>query len=164
MDDKIAIIFQFFAFSPKHLSIYQIIPRFFSVTLSWIFHLLAKMWLKKKSRSRVYRYQTDNRLRVVRTSEWKSVTSFVRSAEVRNNSCGYHLSNLSTVFTELLWIWICCHLLLATAKILADFLALLLLRAILNRWCGSPVKAIENQRIGKRQGPLFCRKSSKVWD
>ena len=46
------------------------------------------------------RYQTDNRLRIVRKSEWKSVTSFVHSAEVRNNSCGYHLSNSSTVFTE----------------------------------------------------------------
>ena len=32
-----------------------------------------------------------------------------------------------------------------TAKILADFLALLLLRTMLNRWCGSPVKAIEKQ-------------------
>ena len=28
------------------------------------------------------------------------MTSFVRSAEVRNNSCGYYLSNSSTVFTE----------------------------------------------------------------
>ena len=46
------------------------------------------------------RYQTDNRLRIVRKSEWKSVTSFVHSAEVRNNSCGYHLSNSSTVFTD----------------------------------------------------------------
>ena len=28
------------------------------------------------------------------------MTSFTRSAEVRNNSCGYYLSNSSTVFTE----------------------------------------------------------------
>ena len=28
------------------------------------------------------------------------MTSFVRSAEVRNNSCGYYLSNSSNVFTE----------------------------------------------------------------
>ena len=28
------------------------------------------------------------------------MTSFVRSAEVRNNSCGFYLSNSSTVFTE----------------------------------------------------------------
>ena len=44
------------------------------------------------------------------------------------------------------------------------FKALLLLRTMLNRWCGSPVKAIEKQRIGKRQRPLFCRKWSKVWE
>ena len=42
------------------------------------------------------------------------------------------------------------------------FKALLLLRTMLNRWCGSPVKAIEKQRIGKRQRPLFCRKWSSV--
>ena len=35
---------------------------------------------------------------------------------------------------------------------------LLLLRTMLNRWCGSPVAAIKKQRIGKRQGTLFCRK------
>ena len=38
----------------------------FSLTLSWIFHLLAKKWFKKKSRVRIYGHQTDNRLRVVR--------------------------------------------------------------------------------------------------
>ena len=71
----------------------------FYLKLSWMFHLLTKKWLKK-SRLRVYRHQTDNRLRVVRTSEWKSVTSFVRGAEVRNSSCSYYLSDSSSLFTE----------------------------------------------------------------
>ena len=32
-----------------------------------------------------------------------------------------------------------------------------------NRWCGSYVEAIEKKKIGKRQGPLLCRKwQSKV--
>ena len=36
--------------------------------------------------------------------------------------------------------------------------AILSTAAFTNRWCGSPVEAVEKQRIGKRQSPLFYRK------
>ena len=86
--------------------------------------------------SPVYEF-THNRPRVVRTSEWKSVTSFVRSTEVRNNSYGYYLSNWSTVFTEnTVNMDLSSPPASDSENTCRFFEALLLLRTMLNRWCG----------------------------
>ena len=86
--------------------------------------------------SPVYEF-THKRPRVVRTSEWKSVTSFVRSTEVRNNSCGYYLSNSSTVFTEnTVNMDLSSPPASDSENTCRFFEALLLLRTMLNRWCG----------------------------
>ena len=61
----------------------------FCLTLSWIFHLLAKKWFKK---SHVHEF--------TETKKTTGCESFARGAEVRNSSCSYYLSNSSTVFTE----------------------------------------------------------------
>ena len=75
------------------------------------------------------------------------------------------LVNLTNIPRFSLWPWagyvICSR---KSSWKITFFKALPLLRIMLNHWCGSPVEAIEKQRIGKRQGPLFCRKWSKVWD
>ena len=86
--------------------------------------------------SPVYEF-THNRPRVVRTSEWKSVTSFVRSTEVRNSSYGYYLSNWSTVFTEnTVNMDLSSPPASDSENTCRFFEALLLLRTMLNRWCG----------------------------
>ena len=86
--------------------------------------------------SPVYEF-TDNRPRVVRTSEWKSMTSFVRSTEVRNNSCGYYLSNSSTVFTEnTVNMDLSSPPASDSENTCRFFEELLLLRTMHNRWCG----------------------------
>ena len=136
----------------------------FSLTLSRIFHLLAKKWLKK---SHVYEFtdtkQTTGCESFARLSEnlWRHLFAALRFETI---PVAIIFLTRALCLLKILWIRICRHLPLVTTKMLADILALLLLHTMLNRWCGSPVKAIEKQRISKRQGPLFCRKWSKVWD
>ena len=138
----------------------------FSLTLSWIFHLLAKKSRLRVYKSHVYEFtdtkQTTGCESFARLSEnlWRHLFAALRFETI---PVAIIFLTRALCLLKILWMWICRHLPLVTAKILADFLALLLLRTMLNRWCGSPVKAVEKQRIGKRQGPLFCRKWSKFY-
>ena len=163
MDDKIAIIFQFVAFSPKHLSIYHIIPRF--SPWHWAGYFICSRKSGKK-KNHVYEFtdtkQTTGCESFARLSEnlWRHLFAALRFETI---PVAIIFLTRALCLLKILWIRICRHLPLVTRKMLADFLALLLLHTMLNLWCGSPVKAIEKQRIGERQGPLFCRKWSKVW-
>ena len=90
--------------------------------------------------------QTPNRQPAA--SQWKSVTSFVHSAEVRNNSCGYHLSNSCTVFTENTVNMDLSSSPASDSENTCRFFKHFCFCApcLLNRWCGSAVKAIEPDR------------------